>query len=198
MTRRALSICLALAVSGAVDRRPPAPRMTRGSRRGSCRGSASAGITTWRSTTSPRSATTRTRRPSCGRGSTSRRGAPWSTPRRTAPTRRSAVGAARPGPRPTRSLHQGQPRPAPRRSRRWSTSPTCSTNGAATPRSRPTRRRPPPRRTPSSSRPAATSTAPARPTTRPFDRLDAKFKNYPTFLEDNDPLKAERERVQRR
>lgn len=28
-----------------------------------------------------------------------------------------------------------------------------------------------------------------------FDRLDAKLKNYPTFLEDNDPLKAERERV---
>ena len=28
-----------------------------------------------------------------------------------------------------------------------------------------------------------------------FERLDSKFKNYPNFLEDNDPLKAEKERV---
>lgn len=28
-----------------------------------------------------------------------------------------------------------------------------------------------------------------------YERLDSKFKNYPNFLEDNDPLKAEKERV---
>jgi hypothetical protein len=67
----------------------------------------------------------------------------------------------------TGSKPSSRPTPArPRRSRRSSTSPICCMSAGGTPRSRPTRPRPPPRRTPGSSPPAASSTAPAPRITR--------------------------------